>query len=73
MSRKTILSTFHILPPNSSTMRAISNQQHNRIISLLESGETIREVSQKFRVSLGAVSNIGKMECLSRICSRIEG
>jgi transposase len=47
-------------------MRAISVSQRNRIVSLLKSGETIREVSQKVGLSTATVCRIGKQACSDR-------
>jgi hypothetical protein len=51
-------------------MRSISLNQRNRVISLLESGETIGEVSQKVALSVATVCRIGKQQCAGRKMSK---
>jgi uncharacterized protein YerC len=47
-------------------MRAISTDKRNQIISLLNSGQSVRKVSEKVGVSIGTVSNISRLECSGR-------
>ncbi len=44
-------------------MRGITSEQRNRIVSLLQSGESVRKVAEHIGVSVGTVSNVGQKYC----------
>lgn len=47
-------------------MRSIQESQRNKIISMLNSGSTIRQVADQVSVSTATVSRVGKRHCLDR-------
>jgi Trp operon repressor len=47
--------------------RRISENLYNLVISLLQQGETVREVAKTVGVSISTVSRIGQKECSDRI------
>jgi transposase len=48
-------------------MHSISDNLYNLVISLLQEGETVREVAKTVGVSISTVSRIGQKECSDRI------
>ena len=47
-------------------MRSIQEHQKNQIISMLNDGQTIRQVAEKISVSTATVSRVGKLYCSER-------